>query len=332
MGGLSQLLDGFGRPITYMRISVTDKCNLRCIYCMPEEGVKPRKHAEMLGIEEFARVARIAAGLGISKIRITGGEPLVRKGIVELVSAVSAIPEIRDVSMTTNAVLLEPIAHDLAKAGLTRVNISLDSLRAETYAKITRRGSLSSAFAGIAAAERAGLLPIRLNTVVLSGINLGEIESLAALTVEHPWDVRFIEFMPFWGNGGVYGQEHVVPIDEIRRRVLALGAMPVQQTEDFGSGPAAYVQIPGALGKVGFISRNGYEFCNRCNRIRLTADGHFRPCLLSESMIDAKEALRGDTCDEAIADIIRQAVSAKPESGATFGGQWTARPLSDIGG
>lgn len=337
-----------------MRISVTDKCNLRCVYCMPEEGVKARAHGEMLTMEEFARVVRVASSLGISRVRITGGEPLARKGVVSLVQAVAAIPGIRDISMTTNATMLAPVADELARAGLKRVNISLDSLKPDAYARLTRRGDLASAVVGIQAAERAGLRPIRLNAVVLRGINSDEIESLAALTLRHCWDVRFIEFMPFWGNGGLFGEECVVPIDEIRRRVQAMGvedrspqraaakATNVCATGgesaatpgENRSGPASYLRLRGGLGRVGFISRDGDEFCGACNRIRLTADGMLRPCLLSEVSIDVKTALRGGADDNVVADLLRRAVAAKPESGRSRGadGLWEARPLSQIGG
>ena len=354
MAGLGELVDRFGREITYMRISVTDKCNLRCVYCMPEEGVKAKTHGEMLTMEEFARVVRIASTLGISRVRITGGEPLARKGVASLVRAAAGIPAIRDISMTTNATMLAPMADELAGAGLRRVNISLDSLKPDTYARLTRRGDLASAIAGIHAAQRAGLRPIRLNAVVLRGINSEEIESLAALTLKHDWDVRFIEFMPFWGNGGLFGEEYVVPIHEIRRRVLAMGvadrmaqlseakrtdvcATGVEAAATAGqnrSGPASYLRLRGGLGRVGFISRDGDEFCGACNRIRLTADGMFRPCLLSEASIDVKTVLRSGADDGAIADLIRRAVAAKPGSGRSRGadGGWEARPLSQIGG
>jgi len=339
VAGLGELVDRFGREITYMRVSVTDKCNLRCVYCMPEEGVKARAHGEMLTMEEFARVVRIASTMGISRVRITGGEPLARKGVVSLVRAVAAIPGIRDISMTTNATMLVPVADELGRAGLKRVNISLDSLKPDTYARLTRRGDLASAVVGIHAAERAGLRPIRLNAVVLRGINSDEIESLAALTLKHCWDVRFIEFMPFWGNGGLFGEECVVPIDEIRRRVLAMGvedrsAQRAAAPGENRSGPASYLRLRGGLGRVGFISRDGDEFCAACNRIRLTADGMFRPCLLSETSIDVKTALRSGADDNVVADLIRRAVAAKPESGRSRGadGGWEARPLSQIGG
>lgn len=334
MARVGELVDGFGRRITYMRISVTDRCNLRCVYCMPEQGVKTKTHGEILTMEEFARVVRVASTLDISRVRITGGEPLARNGLVSLVRAVAAVPGIRDISMTTNATMLAPVADELARAGLKRVNISLDSLKADTYARLTRRGDLALAIAGIHAAQRAGLHPIRLNAVVLRGINSDEIESLAALTLKHYWDVRFIEFMPFWGNGGLFGEECVVPIDEIRRRVLAMGIMDGAASPQGHSGPARYLRLRGGLGQVGFISRDGDEFCGACNRIRLTADGMLRPCLLSEASIDATAALRSGADDSIIADLIRRAVASKPESGRTRGadGGWEARPLSQIGG
>jgi cyclic pyranopterin phosphate synthase len=311
---------------------------------MPAEGIELKRHSDMLTMEEIARVVRVAAGMGITKVRITGGEPLARKGVVSLVRQVAAIEGIRDIALTTNGTVLEGYAQELAAAGLKRVNVSLDTLRPETFAELTRGGDLGAVLRGIAAAERAGLCPVKINTVVLKGINSDEIESMAALTLEHPWDVRFIEFMPFWGNGGVYGEEHVVPIDEVRRRVMAMGAEaqpgatpePVKAGAGpaMDAGPAAYVRLRGAKGRVGFISREGDEFCVRCNRIRLTADGMLRPCLLSDATIDVKCALRGGADDAAIADIIRQAVAAKPESGAIRGadGNWKAQPLVRIGG
>ena len=314
-----------------MRISVTDRCNLRCVYCMPDEGVKTKTHGEMLTIEEFARVVRVASTLGMSRVRITGGEPLARKGLVSLVRAVAAVPGICDISMTTNATMLAPVADELARAGLKRVNISLDSLKADTYARLTRRGDLASAIAGIHAAQRAGFRPIRLNVVVLKGINSDEVESLAALTLKHYWDVRFIEFMPFWGNGGLFGEESVVPIDEIRRRVLAMGIMDGAASAQGHSGPASYLRLRGGLGRVGFISRDGDKFCGTCNRIRLTADGMFRPCLLSEASIDVRTALRSGGDDNVVADLIRRAVASKPESGRTRGvdGSWRPAPVAD---
>ncbi len=382
---MTGLCDRFGRRITYLRVSVTDKCNLRCVYCMPEEGVTPRSHEEILRLEEIWRIVRVAAGLGIDRVRLTGGEPLVRKGIVDLVRMIASIPGVRDLSITTNATLLARHAHDLALAGLRRVNISLDSLRPEVYARITRCGDIRSALEGLEAVESAGLHPVKLNAVVVRGVNDGEIEDLARLTLEHAWDVRFIEFMPFWDNGGRLGPSHVVPIEEIRERVAALGARvaadgavcsaahpaarpaahpakdslahptqhlagclaPVRTTDPdgreaaedasaVGVGPASYVQFPGAMGRVGFISREGDGFCVRCNRVRLTADGKLLPCLLSDLAVDLRGPLRAGADDDEIAALIREAVAMKPERGEGGAGAGECRrvapPLSDIGG
>lgn len=336
---MTTLIDAFGRRITYLRVSVTDKCNLRCVYCMPEHGVKPRSHYEILRLEEIARVVRVAAGLGITKVRITGGEPLVRNGLVQLVKMIASLPGLHDFAMTTNGTLLDDRAAELAAAGLKRVNISLDTLRPDVYSRITRCGDLQAALRGIAAAEAAGLRPIRLNAVVVRGVNDGEIEDLARLTLEHAWDVRFIELMPFWGNGGSLGPSDVVPIEEVRGRVKAIargGALvPCHASLTLGSaaptgrpgseaagesGPASYMRLPGALGRVGFISREGDGFCVRCNRLRLTADGKLLPCLLATSGVDLREPLRDGADDAAIAGLIRKAVSMKPESGAACGG------------
>ncbi|MGE5592802.1 MAG: GTP 3',8-cyclase MoaA [Betaproteobacteria bacterium] len=328
---MTGLVDNFGRRITYLRVSVTDRCNLRCVYCMPEDGVKPRSHHEILRLEEIARVVRIATALGIEKVRITGGEPLVRKGLVELVRMIAAIPGLRDFAMTTNGTFLHDHAAELAAAGLKRVNISLDTLKPDVYSRITRRGDIRAALDGIAAAEAAGLRPIRLNAVVVRGVNDWEIEDLARLTLEHAWDVRFIELMPFWGNGGSLGLSHVVSIEEVRERVKAIahgGASVACQApgsavaasrpglEAGESGPATYLQLPAALGRVGFISREGDGFCVRCNRLRLTADGKLLPCLLARSGVDLRGPLRDGADDGVIAGLIRKAVSMKPESGA----------------
>ncbi len=353
MGRMSELIDAHGRRITYLRVSVTDKCNMRCVYCMPEEGVAPREHREVLRLEEIARIVQVASGLGISRVRLTGGEPLVRKGIVDLVRMLAPIPGLEDLSMTTNAALLERYADSLAVAGLSRVNISLDSLRPGTYARITRRGRIDAALAGIQAAERAGLRPLKLNVVVLRGVNSEETDELAALTLEHAWDVRFIEFMPFWGGQGTLGASLVVPIEEIRARVMALGARaehreasasgsggallgaPLGTSLAHDCGPATYVRLPAAAGRVGFISREGDGFCSRCNRLRLAADGSMRPCLLSDVALDLKAPLRAGADDAAIAGLIREAVRLKPERGkswASSGPSWQAPPLSEIGG
>ncbi len=344
---MTGLVDRFGRRITYLRVSVTDKCNLRCVYCMPEEGVRPLDHDSVLRHEEIARIVRIASELGIRRVRITGGEPLVRRGVVDLVRMLAGIPGVRDLSMTTNASMLGAHARALVSAGLRRVNISLDTLRADTYAWITRRGDISAALGGIRAAEAAGLWPIKLNAVVLRGVNSDEVAALARLTLSHAWDVRFIEFMPFWGNGGAFGHSHVVPIADVRRAVLAMGARPDGGDDArrpggnrrlaSDAGPAGYMRLPGAAGRVGFISSEGEGSCAHCNRLRLTADGLLRPCLLSGSSVDLRGPLRAGADDQVIAALIRRAVMLKParsggERGPRNAWHGQAPPLSRIGG
>ncbi|HXL03291.1 MAG TPA: GTP 3',8-cyclase MoaA [Bacillota bacterium] len=314
-------MDSFRRKITYLRVSVTDKCNLRCIYCMPEEGVMLKSHSDILRIEELARIVDIASQLGITHVRLTGGEPLVRQGIVTLVGVLSEIPGISDISMTTNGLLLPGLARPLCEAGLHRVNVSLDTLRPERFQKITRRGDLESVFAGLDAIEAVGLSPVKINTVVLKGINDDEVEDIAMLTKERQWTVRFIEFMPFWNNGWKFGERYVVPIREIRDRIMAQGAYPVEsdiaqgkRKDEVGAGPAKYVKFPDAEGSIGFISMKDH-ICSGCNRIRLTADGLLLPCLLSDISVDLRTPLREGAKDDVIAELICKAVSLKPENG-----------------
>ncbi len=321
MGRMTRLVDSFRRKITYLRVSVTDKCNLRCIYCMPEEGVMLKSHSDILRIEELARIVDIASQLGITHVRLTGGEPLVRQGIVTLVGVLSEIPGISDISMTTNGLLLPGLARPLCEAGLHRVNVSLDTLRPERFQKITRRGDLESVFAGLDAIEAVGLSPVKINTVVLKGINDDEVEDIAMLTKERQWTVRFIEFMPFWNNGWKFGERYVVPIREIRDRIMAQGAYPVEsdiaqgkRKDEVGAGPAKYVKFPDAEGSIGFISMKDH-ICSGCNRIRLTADGLLLPCLLSDISVDLRTPLREGAKDDVIAELICKAVSLKPENG-----------------
>ncbi len=321
MGRMTRLVDSFRRKITYLRVSVTDKCNLRCIYCMPEEGVMLKSHSDILRIEELARIVDIASQLGITHVRLTGGEPLVRQGIVTLVGVLSEIPGISDISMTTNGLLLPGLARPLCEAGLHRVNVSLDTLRPERFQKITRRGDLESVFAGLDAIEAVGLSPVKINTVVLKGINDDEVEDIAMLTKERQWTVRFIEFMPFWNNGWKFGERYVVPIREIKDRIMAQGAYPVEsdiaqgkRKDEVGAGPAKYVKFPDAEGSIGFISMKDH-ICSGCNRIRLTADGLLLSCLLSDISVNLRTPLREGAKDDVIAELICKAVSLKPENG-----------------
>ncbi|MFP4345558.1 MAG: GTP 3',8-cyclase MoaA [Anaerolineales bacterium] len=303
--------DAFERPIEYLRVSVTDRCNLRCAYCMPEEGVPNIPHDDILRYEELVRIVRVAVGMGLHHVRLTGGEPLVRKGLVDFVEQLGALSGLDDLSMTTNGILLTRYAHPLAEAGLARVNISLDTLRPERFQRITRWGTLEQVLQGREAALAAGLRPVKSNTVVVRGLNDDEVVDLARLTLQPDWHVRFIEVMPL-GEGALWSGNGVVPTTEIRTQVEeALGTLiPVRGER--GAGPARYYQLPGAGGTLGFISPVTEHFCQACNRLRLTSDGKLLPCLMSNRAINLRDALRAGADDEALREIFRKAILAKP--------------------
>ncbi len=326
--------DHFGRRITYLRISVTDRCNLRCVYCMPQEGLHWQRRTDQLTVDEIARVVETAARGGVNRIRLTGGEPLVHPHIVEIVRRLAAIPGIAEVSLTTNAMLLERLAQPLAQAGLRRVNISLDTLEADKFRRITRGGEIGRVWRGIAAAERAGLSPLKLNTVIVRGLNSDELVALARLTIENDWHVRFIELMPIgnvqaWGSGFPAPEARYVSVQEMHAALAAFALLPVSGPS--GNGPARTYRIPGALGTVGFISPLGEHFCEHCNRLRLTSDGKLRSCLVASSEISVREALRaGEPLDE----LFREAIVRKParhemQAAVPAGSQ---RGMSQIGG
>jgi cyclic pyranopterin phosphate synthase len=316
------LVDSFGRVIDYLRISITDRCNLRCVYCMPPEGVEWKPRSAILTFEEIAAVVRAAAALGVRKVRLTGGEPLVRPDVERLVSMIAAVPGIQDVSLTTNAVLLERQAEALARAGLRRVNVSLDTLRAERFRQITRWGDLADVWRGLEAAERAGLTPLKLNMVVVRGLNDGELDDFAALTLEHAWHVRFIELMPVanegdWGEGLPPPGDRLVTTQEIQARLAARwGHAAFAEPSPLrvvGNGPARVHRLPGARGTLGFISPVTQHFCPACNRLRLTADGRLRPCLLSDGEVNVMDALRAGANDNDLQALLRRAAGNKPE-------------------
>jgi GTP 3',8-cyclase len=330
--GSGGLLDRYGRRIDYLRVSVTDRCNLRCGYCMPPEGVPQRSHDEILRYEEIETVVRAAAGVGIRAVRLTGGEPLVRAGIVDLVAALSRIPGIEDVAMTTNGTLLVEQAERLAAAGLSRVNVSLDSLRPERYRAMTRRGRLEDALAGIAAAQRAGLSPVKVNAVILRGVNDDEIVDLAGKTVSAGWNVRFIEPMPVAGDvlpGGAAAR--LVPAEEARRRIeAALGRL--EPARGAGNGPARVYRLRGANGTIGMITPVSRPFCSACNRIRLTAEGVLLGCLLGGGETDLRAVLRrGGRVDE-VSGLLREAVRRKPAGHSLPQIGAIGRAMSQIGG
>lgn len=337
------MLDSYGRKISYLRIGVTDLCNLRCLYCMPPEGICPKSHDEILRFEEIERVVRVAAGLGIDKVRLTGGEPLVRKGIVDLVRIIARIPGIDDLAMTTNGMRLEELAFDLKAAGLRRVNISLDSMKTERFRKITRGGDLGQVWRGIDAARRAGLMPIKLNVVVMRGLNDDEVLGFAGLTIEQELHVRFIELMSL-GKEAWHGLRHV-PAAELKMRLenasgpgLAGKPMEAVPSRD-GDGPARYYRFAGARGTIGFISAVSDHFCHCCNRLRLTPSGKLRSCLLSNHEVDLLSALRKGMTDTELEAFLARVIAEKPArqgvGGAVLGGlpeKPAARFMSQIGG
>jgi cyclic pyranopterin phosphate synthase len=324
--------DGFGRRIEYLRISVTDKCNLRCVYCMPEEGLPWLKREQILRYEEIAEIVRVMAGAGLRKVRLTGGEPLVRRDLPALVRMIRAVPQIADVSLSTNAVLLEEHAEELRDAGVDRVNVSLDSLRADRIDAISRRaGSAEAIFRGLDAAERVGFGPIKVNCVVMRGRNDDEVADFAAITRERPWHVRFIEVMPTGDNLGVQADEFV-SADEMLERIRGTGdLLPVAGPG--GNGPARYFAFPGARGTVGVITPMSHNYCERCNRMRLTADGQLRPCLFGHLQTNLRDPLRRG---EPLEPLIRHTLSVKPErhwlEHGTDTGSGGLRALSEVGG
>jgi cyclic pyranopterin phosphate synthase len=336
---LTPLVDPFQRSITYLRISLTDRCNLRCVYCMPESGIKFVPRQEILTLEEIARVVRIAAGMGLRRVRLTGGEPLVRSGITQLVRWIAETPRIEDISLTTNGMVLASYAEELARAGLKRVNVSLDTLRPDRFREITRHGDLAAVHEGIAAARSAGLSPIKINVVVMQGVNDDEAADIARTTLEQDWEVRFIELMPFMDEQETCIKDTslvlgFVPTEEVRRQIEAsLGPLEPAATK-VGGGPAQYFRLPGAKGLVGFISPlTEHQFCARCNRMRLTAEGQIRPCLLTDHEVDLKETLRGGGSDGDLRARILLALETKPDAHHLWdGNRPKRRKMIQIGG
>jgi cyclic pyranopterin phosphate synthase len=338
MTGLS---DTFNRPINYLRISVTDRCNLRCIYCLPPEGITLLPQGEVFTYEEIARIAGLAAELGINKVRLTGGEPLVRARLSELVAMLAGIDGIDDISLTTNGVLLKEYAGELQQAGLKRVNVSLDSLKQDKFERITRYYKLSHVLQGIEAAKACGLNPVKVNMVVMRGINDDEVVDFARLTVTQGWHVRFIELMPFAIDnppdahsvgGKVNLQPGFVSADEVKERLNGLGklepSLPIT-----GNGPARYFRLPQARGTIGFIAPVSQHFCFSCNRLRLTAEGKLRPCLLSDREIDLRQPLRGGASSKELKKVITEAIQEKPQQHELSQGRASKKRLmSQVGG
>lgn len=303
------MIDQFGRRVEYLRISVTDKCNLRCTYCMPLEGMPWLRRRELLTYEEIHRLVRILAEVGLKRVRLTGGEPLVRCDLPDLVRMLASVEGIEDLSLSTNAVLLDEFADELKEAGVQRLNISLDSLQADRVDEIVRRpGAFGRIMAGFDAAERAGFEPIKVNVVLIRGVNDDEIEDFARITLERPWHVRFIELMPTGSNLEMSAKQFF-PCDEALKRLRAVDELePV--AGPWGNGPATYYQYPGAAGTVGVITPMSHNYCERCNRLRLTADGQLRPCLFGDIQTNLRDALRAG---EDVLPLIQKTLDIKPE-------------------
>lgn len=330
---MSTLIDTFGRPHDNLRISVTDRCNLRCVYCMPEDHVDFMPRAELLTFEEIERVVRIAAGLGIRKIRLTGGEPLVRRDLHRLVRMLKEIPGIEDLGLTTNALLLGQQAQDLYDAGLRRLNISLDALDAQAFEEFTRRQGFEQTLEGIQGAQRTGFAPIKINAVSMRGLTEPQIVPFGRFARETGLEVRFIEYMPLdasnaWERGKVLFAEEI-------REILARELLPLEPIGPRDhTAPAADYQFVDGIGRIGFIASVSEPFCMSCNRLRLTADGKLRNCLFSLEETDLRSLVRGDAGDAAIAEAILASVRAKKEGHEINTARFIQplRPMYSIGG
>jgi cyclic pyranopterin phosphate synthase len=301
--------DQFGRTVQYLRVSVTDKCNLRCVYCMPMEGLPWLKREDLLSYEEIEQIVRVMAPMGLERVRITGGEPLVRQDLDELVKLLATVPGIRDLSLSTNAVLLADQAEALKGAGVQRLNVSLDSLQPDRVDSIARRpGSYPKIMEGLAAAEEVGFAPIKVNVVLIRGQNDDEIRDFAEITRERPWHVRFIEMMPTGANLDLSAKQFISCAEALREVREIDELEPV--TGPFGNGPARYYQFPGAPGTIGVITPMSHNYCDRCNRMRLTADGQLRPCLFGHIQTNLRDPLRAG---EELVPLIEETLRIKPE-------------------
>ena len=331
--------DSHGRTIDYLRISLTDRCNFRCIYCMPEEGVQQMAHDEILRFDEIVDIVKVASQMGIKRLRLTGGEPLVRKGVADLIAQLHEIDGIESIAMTTNGVLLPRMAQELKAAGLSRVNISLDTLDPDQFHQITRCGSLDQTLAGIEAALEHGFEPVKVNAVTVRSLNQDFLE-FAKLSIDRPLHVRFIEYMPVGESSGSdgtgWGKKDVIPSDELlelistQAKAAGIGELlPAAKHKPNGWGPARYYEFEGAQGTVGFISPLSRHFCSECNRLRLSADGKIRPCLFSDDEYDVRRAL-SERGEEGVRALLQEAIGAKPDEHHDKVG--TERNMSQIGG
>lgn len=324
-------IDAYGRTMTYLRISLTDKCNFRCVYCMPAAGMKFQPRDELLTDDELLRAIRVCVGLGFTKLRLTGGEPTIRPHFVELVGAIKSIPGVENLSMTTNGLLLSRMADGLKQAGLDRINVSMDTLDPVRFRAMTRGGRLDLVLEGIEAAERVGIGPIKINSVVLKDQNEHEVGDLAAMTLEREWQMRFLEIMPMEGVGEVHDEALVTSQQTMERLETRFGKLDPVETDP--SDPARLWRIPGARGTIGFISPVSAPFCAHCNRVRLAADGKLRLCLLRSDEVDLRDLIRSGATDAEIELSVRGGVWRKPWGhGLAEGDRETVRGMSQIGG
>jgi len=323
---MKELIDKYNRKIEYLRVSITDRCNLRCVYCMPPGGIKPLRHEDILKFEEIERIVRYGIDWGIDKVRITGGEPLVRKGVVYLVETLANLEGIRDLSMTTNGILLKDYARDLKNSGLQRINVSLDSLDADKFQRITKIGRLSLVLDGIGEALKRGLDPVKINVVVMKGINDDEVLDFAKMILDRPLHIRFIEFMPL-GYKGFAKEDRFSPTSQIKERLMELGNLIPAEVRS--AGPAKSFRFEESSGTIGFITPMSEHFCATCNRLRLTADGKLYPCLFSDYGVDIKTPLRTGAGYKEIRELFEEALKNKPEKHSLKGNN---QVMSKIGG
>ena len=326
------MLDNNHRAINYLRLSLTDRCNLRCIYCMPEEGIRFIPHSEILSYEEMLHAVRLCVQCGIRKVRLTGGEPLVRKGIFQFIERLCNTKGLEEISLTTNGVLLKDMAHALRRCGICRINVSMDTLKPEKFFRITRRDCFRQVWEGIEEAERAGFSPIKLNVVAIKGINDDEILDFARLTFTKPYHVRFIEMMPV-GEKNTWTPERFLSTREILETIRSLGPVKLVNPGPL-DGPAQRYVLEGALGQIGLIGALSHHFCERCNRLRLTADGHLRGCLFSDYECDIKTPLREGKEDRHLLELIENTILNKPKDHglSEFQPRKCARSMNSIGG
>ena len=307
------MLDKFDREINYLRVSITDRCNLHCSYCRPKEGISLRGHDDILRYEEIIRIVSMAVKLGLIKVRITGGEPLLRRGFIEFIASLNKIQGLQDISLTTNGILLEEYAQGIFDAGIHRINISLDSLNKEKYFRVTNGGNLEAVLRGIAKAEEIGFSPIKINTVAIKGFNDDEVLAFAKLAVDKPFQMRFIELMPMGQASLEHGADYL-PVTQLMQKISAKFELEqIKVKENKSAGPATIFRIKGGRGEIGFINPVSSHFCSTCNRLRLTADGRLRACLIKEEEIDLKKALSEKCSDSVLERLIREAILLKPK-------------------